>query len=448
MAEQATAAASKAKSWIKATVGTLAGLLSGAVLMYLTPLLDRVIKPAKPVANFGYQADGLTVTFHNRSSGGSTGWWDFGDGSPLEPVTPDEEIVTHTYTRYGEYSSKLTLRNLLNEESDRTVIVRLEPPRNDPPAISAFEIVPVSPGAYAPATYRIVSKVENAQLSIWDLGDDRPLEVTAEKDSAAQKMVTFENPGAFVVKLVATNGAQYAVKSDIVQVNVPPPGAVTAVLSVNDQAMKLEKVNTPYTFSGAFPPSSREAVYRIDRQVPAQPGFEITDIRIQPKAGAAQRLEGRTEILLDPNALGLRGVRNLSLKLAPDRRSARLTGELVKDTSNKKAPLPTLSLPAVLVQQKKTPVTGPGTPVTATLSVPGVAILTMPPLPADWVETRRQPRLELREGDRVVWQESQLSRPAVVTLQNKRCVVTATATGSQVRVEVAEVHTQAGPIGD
>ena len=438
VAEANPSSGGKVKNWMKTAIGTLAGLFSGAVLMYLTPLLDRVVKPAKPVANFGYQADGLTVTFHNRSSGGSAGWWDFGDGSPLEPVTPQQEILTHTYARPGEYTVRLTLRNLIGEEHERTVVVRLEPPRIDPPSIAAFDIVPVSPGSYAPATFRIVSKVQNAQLYIWDLGDGRPLEISADKDGGQERLVTFERPGAYVVRLAAVNGTQAAVKSDIVQVNVPPVGTVTAVLSVTDEATRVETITVAEKFTAAFPVSSRETVHRIDKQLPARPGFEITDVGVKLSGGVGQRLQGRKEMVIDPAAVGARGVRELRLQLASDRRSVRLTGELVRE-GGKGSALPTLSLPVELVQQRRTPASRAGVPVTATLSVPGSAVLTMPPLPSDWTEPRRQARLELREGDRVVWQESQLTRGALLTLQNKRCIVSATAAGSQVRVDLVEL---------
>src|SRR4051794_24659820 len=88
MSDQPAGAAGAIASWIKTTVASIFALLSGAVIMYASPLLDRVIKPAKPLANFEYQADGLKVTFHNRSTGGVEGLWDFGDGTALEPFTP------------------------------------------------------------------------------------------------------------------------------------------------------------------------------------------------------------------------------------------------------------------------------------------------------------------------------------------------------------------------
>lgn len=437
--------AGKAKTWIKTIVGTLAGLFSGAVLMYLTPLIDRVIKPAKPVANFGYQAEGLTATFHNRSSGGSAGWWDFGDGSPLEPVAPHQDIVTHTYPRGGEFSAKLSLRNLIGDESERNVTVRVELPRNEPPAITSLDVVPVSPGSYAPATFRLVSKAKEAQLFIWDYGDDRPLDIGTDKDNGQEKMVTFDKPGAYIVKVAAVSGTQAAVKSDIIQVNVPPTGAVTAILTVSDEATRVETKTKAYTFADAMPPSSPESIYRISKQVPADTGYTITDVKLPlPPGRPTLSLQGKTEMLLDPAMLGIKNARNLRLQVAADRRSVQLTGELVRETGmlKRNAPAPTVALPVQLVQERRVPATRSAVPMTAMLTVPGSAILNLPPLPTDWVEPRRQARVELREGERVLWQESQLNRNALVTVHNKRCIVTATPTGNQVRIDLVEV-----PIG-
>src|SRR5262249_6687556 len=127
MADKAEESApAKSSSWLKPVLGAMAGLLSCAIVMYLSPLLDRVVKLAKPVANFALDRQDFTVTFHNRSVGGSQGWWDFGDGSPLDPMDPRQEIITHTYANAGSYTAKLLLRNLISEESERSVTVQLE----------------------------------------------------------------------------------------------------------------------------------------------------------------------------------------------------------------------------------------------------------------------------------------------------------------------------------
>src|SRR5439155_18897180 len=102
-----------------ALVGTIAGMCSGAALMYLSPLVDRVVKPGKPLANFAVETEGLSATFHNRYAG--EGWWDFGDGSPLEPATPDQSSITHTFPHPGTYTTKLLVRNFVGDEHERSV---------------------------------------------------------------------------------------------------------------------------------------------------------------------------------------------------------------------------------------------------------------------------------------------------------------------------------------
>ena len=92
----------KLAGWLKTLGGTVAGLVSGVVMMYVTGFVNNVVKPAKPVPIFSYDHENLAVTFHNRSTGGTSGYWDFGDGSPLEPISPKQELVTHTYHGLAE----------------------------------------------------------------------------------------------------------------------------------------------------------------------------------------------------------------------------------------------------------------------------------------------------------------------------------------------------------
>src|SRR6266849_5833345 len=101
------------KGWLKTLFGTMLGLASGAAAMYISPLVNGVIKPGRPLANFAVETDGLTATFHNRYTG--EGWWDFGDGSPLEPAMHDQASLSHTYPRPGTYTAKLTVRNFIGE---------------------------------------------------------------------------------------------------------------------------------------------------------------------------------------------------------------------------------------------------------------------------------------------------------------------------------------------
>src|SRR5579871_6995221 len=110
-------------SRFKFILGPFIGLASGAAMMYATAIINSVVKPAKPLANFAVEADGLTVTFHNRYAG--EGWWDFGDGSALEPATADQESISHTYLKPGTYSAKLTVQNFVGDSNDRSVPIQV-----------------------------------------------------------------------------------------------------------------------------------------------------------------------------------------------------------------------------------------------------------------------------------------------------------------------------------
>ncbi len=107
----------KGGGWIKTVLGMVGGMLSGCVVMYCTAWLDNAVKPAKPVPNFRVEHEGCTVHFQNLSPG-YTGWWDFGDGSELVPVTGDSDSVIHKFERPGDYGVKMSLKNVLNEETE------------------------------------------------------------------------------------------------------------------------------------------------------------------------------------------------------------------------------------------------------------------------------------------------------------------------------------------
>jgi PKD repeat protein len=419
-------AGKSAKSWLKTIFGTVGGLLSGAFMMYVSPLLEKAISPSKPVANFGVEYNGLTVTFTNQSSNGSEGWLDFGDGTPLEPVSPKQATVTHTYANPDSYMAKLTWRSILGDENDRTVKIDLESPHTDPPSILQLEATPISPAACAPATFRVVCKTKGAKVLVWDCGDDRNLAFCTETPDCQYHLVTFKNPGSYNLKVAAVNGEQAVQKNTAIYVDKPPEGSVAAIVTVTDQAKRLDKVETPMSVTASFPPHQKGDVYSFDRQIPAKQRFTITDARLEPVNDA--------------------GVRNLNLKIAPDKQSVHLTGELVKNGGlfNRSAP-PSLLVRVILTQERQVPVKRPPIPVTGTLTVPGTLVLSLPPLPPNWTEPQRQLQLELRDGDRVLWPEGQLPHAAAITVTNRPCTLTATGLDSQVRIELADVKPSPPP---
>src|SRR5580700_6848929 len=158
-------------SRLKPIAGPFIGLASGAAMMYASAIVNQVVKPAKPLANFAVETDGLSATFHNRYAG--VGWWDFGDGSALEPATADQESITHTYLKPGTYSAKLTVLNFVGDQNDRAVPVEVSVQSTmnpAPPLIVGLDATPGSSDHSAPATFRIFAQTANAERCLWDLG--------------------------------------------------------------------------------------------------------------------------------------------------------------------------------------------------------------------------------------------------------------------------------------
>jgi PKD repeat protein len=432
----------KSGGWLKACLGTVAGLCSGAVMMYLSPLLDRIVKPAQPQANFAVEHVGLAATFHNRSLHYTSGWWDFGDGSPLEPVSPGQDVLTPTYPDAGDYTAKVSVRNLIGEENERGVAVHLGAAQAVPPQITSLDVYPVSAGCYAPATFRIVTKVKNAQVCVWDLSDGRPLEVITDVPETQDRLVTFQKPRRYTVKLAAVNAGQAAERTTTIDVLGAPTGTVTALVNVLDQGTRVETLNGSYAIAASFPPHSHEDVFAINRQVPARMGFEIREVRLQSGQGPAINVKaGQMGMDIDPTALGAPGARKLHLQLSPDRQLLRLTGELFKAGGLLKRgqAAPAVLVPLMIVQQRRGPAQRQPVMVAATLTVPGSALLALPEVPPDWEEMHRELHLEMRDGDQSLLPESPLPRSGTITVRGRRCTLTATPVGDHVRIDLGDV---------
>ena len=447
MAEQESPRGGRLSGWVKAGVGAVGGALSGVLLMNLTAYLDNAVKPARPVANFQAVPQGLTVHLQNLSSGGQ-GWWDFGDGSPLQPVTPDHEFVTHTYQRAGDYNVKLSLHNVLNEQSDRSVPVHVEDTAGAaaaPPHIDKLEATPLCPGAYAPATFRLSCKVTSAQVCVWDLGEDLPLQVITDPTAIANQdqLMTFDKPGGYVVKVAAVNGTKSDEKTEVVTVMEPPAGAATFVLNVCGTATHLMTQSRDFIFGQTFPPTADGDTYHLDLLSPAQPDYILADVTVKgPTGNDLAHLGNGPALDLDADQLGLRSARNLRLEMATDRRAVRLTGDLVRDPAHRNEPCG-MVLPVVLSEQKRLAMDLKAQQVTAVVALPEkgascTAVLPFPPLAKTCEKAQRSLTLQLRDGDQVVWQDAELTKSALVTLQKRQFIVTVTKMSDQVRVDLLE----------
>lgn len=380
MSEPASAppAAKKKGGWIKAIILGVLGLGGGVAGTYATKVVNTVIQPPKPVANFSVAPDGLAVSCQNQATGES-GWWDFGDGTSLVPFAADQ-TVTHTYAKPGNYTVKLTVRNFLNDENERSVPVEVATGPKDLPAplIAGFAVQSISPVAYAPATYRVVADVTHAEHCVWDFGDGR-VEVT--EGGKIDRMVTFDKPGTFPLQLVALNGKQAVKQAGAVKIEAPPAGSVTAVLRVIDSGSQVmrhvrnESVTIPVPTGKNPPPNFSKSVH-------IRPGFTLT------------------EATLGKAAVG--GVKNLRVAVAPDKRSAVVTGEWAGDPKSaaKAAGGSDVIVPVKLIEERVSAQPPAVTMVTGTIGGAGGAArceLPLPPAVSGLAGGKREYQIEIRQ---------------------------------------------------
>ena len=404
----------KLSGWVKAVLTSIFGLVSGAALMYITPLVNNVIKPAKPVPNFAQSASGLTVTFNNRSTGGTQGWWDFGDGSALEPFEPGKDTLSHTYARSGTYNVKLSLQNLLGEESDRTVAVNLENSQASPPTIEAFAVIQLN--KEAPATFKIISQVKNAKVVAWDLGDNS---FKTETNPTTEKYVTLQESGYFNLRLVAFNGDQVAEKSKQVFVGMSETTKPSATLKVVYDGVQVEKLQKLEIIVLAWDPKQQGATCPVSREWAAPAGWTIADAKYDPP----------------PKDV----IRNLTPVASADRTRLKVSGELLKPknalTSKVAAPQCAVRVEMTLVR-RSAPVSKAVDAVTFDLNTPGTTAMPLPPPPPGFEAQAKRITLEIKDGPKTVWNSPGLPTAAQVAMQNRPMRVTAIEQGSQLRIDV------------
>lgn len=419
----------KLSGWIKAGITSVLGLCSGAVLMYVSPLVNSAIKPPKPVANFGHQVQGLSVTFQNRSAGGGDGWWDFGDGSPLEAFSSSQEGVTHTYPRPGTYTAKLSLRNFLGDENERSVSVNVDGSVANPPVIDAFQVIPLKPDGTAPATFRVVSRIKNADLCIWSLGDDRPLDISNDTSPTQERLITLQEPGYYTLRLVAVAGKQTAEKSEAIFVGMSDGTTPGATLQVTFEAVRVEKLAKEQNVMVEFPAQHKDAVYNFSKEsATVAGGYEIVSAKLAKPA---------TEAF----------VKNVQIEIAPDKSKVRLSGQLVKAAQKSSQPLKWVPTLALSLERRSRPVVKTSDPIVTNLNVPGTTVLPLPKLTSGWEVTSKKLSLELRDGPSIVYRGTQLPSGATVKLKSRSCRVTATEAGDHLRLDVTDVKGALRPIG-
>ena len=377
MSDVAPVPAPKKRGIFKTILIWTLGLGGGAFGTYSAAVFDKLVKPPLPVANFAASADGLTVTFQNHASG-DTGWWDFGDGSPLEPFAPEQPIVAHNYVKPGSYSVKLIVRNLTSDENDRTVSVDVSAVGKDAPAapqIAGFSVQPISPATMAPATFRVTADVQNAEHLVWDLGDGR-IEV-AEGSGKIERLVTFDKPGSFPVQLVAHNGKSAARQGAAVKVDSPQDGTLIAVITIADGGAKVERISRAETLAISAPKAKAAS---FTKTISARPGSTLVDV-----------VSTKPEVP---------GVKNLKIAIAADKRSALVAGEWANANASKSGGTDAL-IPLKLTEERASSRTASVMQATGVLQLAAGgkanATIPLPPLSANLDGISRKIDVEVRQ---------------------------------------------------
>jgi hypothetical protein len=315
----------------------------------------------------------LTVTCQNQATGES-GWWDFGDGTSLVPFSADE-TVTHTYAKPGSYTVKLTVRNFLRDENERSVPVEVAtgPKELPAPLITGFAVTPVGSSSMAPATFRVTGDVVNAEHCVWDFGDGR-LEV--DDGGKIDRMVTFDKPGQFPLTLVAHSGKQAVKQASAVKIAAAPAGTLMAVLKVTDSGNEIRRM--PRTESVTIPvPAGKNAPTTFSKALQARPGFTIAKA-----APAVDRPIG--------------GVKSYKLVISPDKHSVVVSGEWAGNAkkAGEAAGGSDVIVPVKLVEERVVPMPPATTHVTGMVAPRVPCVL---PLPLATQGMAREYQLEIRQ---------------------------------------------------
>ncbi len=353
--------------WIKGLLGLVIGVGSGALVTSSSALVDKVLKPTKPVANFAVAADGLKVTCQNHASGDS-GWWDFGDGSPLEPFDPAQPSVAHDYPKSGVYSVKLTVRNYVMDENDRAVGVDLTaPPQTLTPAITGLQVDALNGQSVAPAGFVVRCQAENTDRVVFDLGGRADKPPTVETMAGpVEKFVVFDSPGEYAIRVLGMNGKQASQQVKTVRVTPAAAGTVSAVLRVTDAGSQTVTRSFPAT-AVVKVPKVGETTF-VKRVAAPFPGFKVTAAKLGDVKSAA--------------------VKNVKVEVAPDGQAAKVTGDWVgtPEAAGKAAGGTDIMIPVTLtLEGAAKAVARPAESVTGTfgpVSAQGSSVsLTLPPQP-------------------------------------------------------------------
>ena len=298
------------------------------------------------------------------------------------------------------------------------------------PTIESFKVEAIK--ADAPATFRVVSQVKNADWCIWSVSDDRPMEIS--KDASGERYFTITEPGFHTVKLAAVSGGNQPVeRAESVWVDVGNSAAAGATLLVTFQAAEVKRmpkeVNVPIT----FPHDSKEQTFP----------FSVTHVESEYQIAGAKFLQ-------PPQTTS---VKDVHLTISPDKTKVVLSGELVKPggiMALQRNPAPVKWTPTVVLSLEKRlpPVVKTLEPIMANLKLPGTTVLPLPKLSKHWDVRSASLTLELRDGANVVYKGYTFPASATVNFKNEPYQFTATQGPDGIHLDMVSAKARLLSIGN
>lgn len=94
-------------------------------------------KQHKPLADYSWTANSLSVNYSDTSTGSLAWWWDFGDGTYSNSQNPN-----HTYYTAGTYQVKLYVENNIKSWDEITKTVVVNSLSNNQQTVHNFSVVP------------------------------------------------------------------------------------------------------------------------------------------------------------------------------------------------------------------------------------------------------------------------------------------------------------------
>ena len=178
----------------------------------MSDLLNVVMDADKLTALFGANPTSgmapLIVSFTDSSTGSPTNWlWEFGDNQTSTAQNP-----THTYTKSGSYTVKLTASNGASTDT-RTIFSLINVVE---PMEMTADFLATPTNGDIPLTVQFTDNSTGSPVGwIWDFGDNK---VSTE----ANPVHVYEKEGVYTVTLKAMKGSasNIAVKTDFIKASI------------------------------------------------------------------------------------------------------------------------------------------------------------------------------------------------------------------------------------